>query len=90
MWFDKSKAPNQYTQGTVPPLNSHGDITEEDWSTQCKVKPQAPLAPGPLYCLNEDALQHAPSFGHCLAQTQEKVPNQELGCDMQLRSKNQC
>jgi hypothetical protein len=43
VWFDKSKAPNQYTQGTVPPLNSHGDITEEDWSTQCNVKPQAHL-----------------------------------------------
>lgn len=76
VWFDSSLVPNQYTQGTQVPTNDEtGLVFEEDWPEYCRVEPQAPVAPSE-HCLNNDALQlarqHA-SFGHCLAQTEEKV-----------------
>lgn len=87
VWFDSSMVPNQFTQGDEPKLNSNGFIVEEEWTKQCDVKPQAPIAPGPSHCLNPDALRHArenASFDHCLAQTRDKAPNQVWGCDVDI------
>lgn len=87
VWFDSSIVPNQYTQGKQPPLNNDGLIPEEKWPSQCAVKPQAPIAPGPHHCLNKDALRHArqhSSFDYCLAQTEERAPDQIWGCNVDI------
>lgn len=87
VWFDSSLLPNQYTQGTQVATNNDGLVFEEDWPQYCRVEPQAPIAPSPAHCLNSDALKHArrhASFGHCVAQTEKKVPDQVWGCDVDI------
>ncbi|KAL7552332.1 hypothetical protein ACHAWF_015577 [Thalassiosira exigua] len=85
-WFDSSIVPNQFTQGAHPPLNADGLVPPEQWAEYCPVNTQAPITPSE-HCLTEEALQiareHA-SLDYCLAQTVERAPNQEEGCNVDI------
>ena len=86
VWFDSAKAPNQWTQGATPVLNSDGAIPPDDWYAQCKVKSRAPIAPGPQEALNQDALETArnhAAFDYCIAQTKD-VADQFVGTDVDI------
>ena len=78
--------PNQFTMGFKPELVD-GAVPPQDWAASCSTQSQAPVVPGPPSCINSDSMKVArdySSMGYCMSQTTETVPNQVLGCSVDI------